>query len=206
MLYVRTGRSASTLRPVLNTQATELLGMSTRDLPDLEYLRQRLRYEPDTGKLFWLPHSMASKSWTTRYAGKEAFTSKDRHGYRQTHMDGIVLRAHRVAWALHYGAWPEFDIDHVNHDREDNRLCNLRAVTRAENRKNASLSRNNTSGVCGVYWSTDRRKWGAYITSGGLQHNLGHFASFEDAVAARRAAEGRFGFHENHGIDAVNAA
>jgi hypothetical protein len=176
--------------------------MSIHDLPSIDYLRQRLRYEPDTGEFFWKVNPDATRSWNTRYAGKQAFTSKDRHGYHHTNLDGRVFRAHRVAWALHHGAWPEADIDHINHVRSDNRAENLRAVSRADNRKNASRSKNNTSAVCGVSWYGAKGCWQAYITTGGIQRNLGSFTIFADAVAARKAAEARYGFHPNHGVEA----
>lgn len=179
--------------------------MPKRDLPSVGYLRQRLRYEPDTGKLYWLSCPHRSAAWNARYAGREAFSSKDRHGYRQTNLDGSVLRAHRVAWVLAYGEWPEADIDHVNHDRADNRLRNLRKATRSENLRNTRLPPRNTSGVCGVSWSKKSAKWRADIHHDGKQRFLGHFDEFDDAVAARKAAERQFGFHENHGIDAPHA-
>lgn len=203
MLHKRTGQSAVTLQPDLDTQAMELPYMSENKLPDIEYLRQRLRYEPDTGKLFWRETELRNAAWNKRYANREAFTSFDRHGYRQSNMGGKVMRAHRVAWALHNGVWPAADIDHINHERADNRMANLRDASRGENRKNASKPRNNTSGACGVSWDAAGSKWQAYVTEGRVQRSLGRFANFDEAVAARRAAERKFGFHANHGIDAI---
>ena len=203
VLHKRTGQSAVTLQPDLDTQAVEVPDMSERDLPDIEYLRQRLRYEPDTGKLFWRETPSRNTAWNARYANREAFTSVDRHGYHQSNLGGKVLRAHRVAWALHTGTWPAADVDHINHNRTDNRITNLREASRGENRKNASKPCNNTSGVCGVSWDIVYSKWQAYVTEGGVQRSLGRFVAFDDAVAARRAAEREFGFHANHGIDAI---
>jgi hypothetical protein len=96
-----------------------------------------------------------------------------------------------------YGDEPQ-DIDHINGNRRDNRIANLRAVDRRENMRNARLRSNNTSGIVGVTFSRDRKKWVAQINDGKVR-SLGRFDKFEDAVEARKAAERRAGFHPNHG-------
>jgi len=162
-----------------------------------------LRYEAETGKLFWLQRPRIFfksdrewRRWNTRYAGKEAF-SPNTQGY----LDGMIFRtmyrAHHVAWALHYGEWPELQIDHINGDRADNRIVNLREVTRSENCRNTRLRSNNTSGVMGV--SRHGKRWRAYIHADGRIVHLGVFATVEEAKAARKAAEAEHGYHANHG-------
>jgi len=91
------------------------------------------------------------------------------------------------------------DMDHINGDRRDNRLSNLRVVTNSENRKNSKLQVNNTSGVPGVAWDKGRGKWAAYIKVNSKRVALGRFSCFWRAVIARRNAEVYFGFHINHG-------
>lgn len=166
---------------------------------DLSYIRSRLRYEPNTGKLYWLSHPDMPGRWNTRWSGKEAFTSKTSHGYRHGSIGGKALSAHRVAWAMNHGAWPADQLDHVNHDKSDNRIENLRVVTNAENHQNSPIRRSNTSGAVGVSRYSARDKWQAQIRCNGTHEHLGHFDSFEEAVEARRAAEIRYGFHPNHG-------
>jgi hypothetical protein len=141
----------------------------------------------------------ACAAWNARYAGKEAFTTDHNEGYRVGKIFGRTYRAHRVIWAMTTGAWPEDQIDHINGDPADNRIENLRAVTQSENLRNAALPRNNTSGAMGVGWHKPAGKWQAQIRGNGKQINLGLFTNKDDAIAARAAAEKKYGFHENHG-------
>jgi len=179
--------------------------MATKPLPSPEVLRQLLSYDPETGKLFWKErpaHFFKSDSyaerWNNRFAGREALTARHREGYCHGSLLGSHVLAHRAAMALHNGEWPEWEVDHINGDRTDNRIDNLRAVTRSENARNVSVSQRNTSGQIGVS-ETARGMWVAYIREGGGHVHLGVFREFEDAVSARRAAQVRFGYHRNHG-------
>ena len=183
----------------------------TQDLPCPKFLRNILRYDPDTGKLFWLERTTdmfvdgmrsaehACKAWNSRHAGKEAFTSIGSHGYRVGGINGNNFRAHRVIWAIAYGQWPEQEIDHINGIKHDNRLENLRSVSHAENHKNQKRHSNNTSGVVGVYLIKRSGKWRAEICVGGKSKSLGNFTDMADAIAARQKAEQELGFHKNHG-------
>lgn len=171
---------------------------------DIETLRQLIRYDADSGKLYWLFRDASYftsetqyKIWNKRFAGREAFTADCGIGYRQGAVLGVMLKAHRVCWALHYGEWPSGQIDHINHDRGDNRAENLRCVTISENCRNRSLPRNNSSGIIGVQRSGS--KWQARIKIGGITTHLGHFNTIEEAAAARLEAEQRHSFHINHG-------
>ena len=178
----------------------------TTPTPDL--LRELLRYEPDTGKMFWRERPIevfasegAGKTWNTRRKNKEAFTA-DNKGYRIGKILNKKFQAHRIAWAIHHGAWPYDQIDHINGVKDDNRIENLRVVTSVENARNAAISKNNTSGVMGVRWYEDKSKWRAVIQCNGKSIHLGYFTSKDDAIAARADAEVKYGFHENHGRDA----
>jgi hypothetical protein len=173
--------------------------MTMKDLPSIEYLRKPLRYEPETGKLFWLDCDDMPKWWRTAWADKDAFTSLQTRGYRQGAINGKSLLAHRVAYAIYYAKWPEDEIDHINGNRQDNRIWNLRVVSRQENLQNCAIKSNNKSGVCGVYWDKRRRKWEARIGIGGRSIKLGHFSSLTDAKATRVAASKHYGFTDRHG-------
>jgi hypothetical protein len=118
-------------------------------------------------------------------------------------IDARGYLAHRVVWALVHGAWPQKQIDHIDHDRTNNRVENLRIVGHQENHRNTTLRKNNASGFMGVSWYKAGEKWTAYIMIDRVKKHLGCFDALEDAVAARRAAEARFGFHENHGTRAT---
>lgn len=172
--------------------------MPAKELPDPEYLRQRFRYDPETGKLYWRECSARSKRWNARYAGTEA-RAEHNEGYIRVSVDGTRYLAHRLVWCVHYGEWPEGQIDHINHDRVDNRLENLRVVNNTENSRNASLSRRNTSGTVGVCWDARRERWVARIMVDRREVFLGYFKDYQSAVAAREKAVKSFGFHPNHG-------
>lgn len=185
--------------------------MAKRELPSPEVLRQLLRYDPETGKLFWKergPEWFAPKgqisaeglsgSWNSRHAGKVAFTSPSRD-YASGSLLGIPVMAHCIIWAMHADGWPNDQIDHINGDKWDNRLENLRPVSAAENCRNKPRQTNNKSGYIGVNWCADRKTWRAQLKVNGHTHHIGHFDSAEAASAARKAADLKFGFHENHG-------
>jgi hypothetical protein len=191
--------------------------MAKRELPSPELLRKLLRYEPETGKLYWRErntetHSMTHQvpeykvaNWNARMAGMEAFTAQQ-DGYLRGRVYLKTLSAHRVVWAIHYGEWPKDDIDHINHDRLDNRISNLRSVTRKNNNKNRSMRTDNTSGIMGVSWHKRTKKWIAYIHSDKGRKYLGLFSEKEEAESARKAAEAEFGYHPNHGAPLSHTA
>lgn len=174
---------------------------NTKSLPSIDYLRKRLRYEPETGKLFWLDYEGMPPMWRSRWAGKEAFTCKDK-GYYVGGVDAGGLLAHRVAWAIYHGEWPSNQIDHINGVTIDNRIVNLRVVTTTENARNAHMKSNNTSGITGVVWDKTKRKWKAQIMVNGRCVNLGRFNTLEEAAAARKEAATKYGFTERHGTKA----
>lgn len=173
---------------------------------DPAMLRKLLRYEPETGKLFWLPRTqdmmppgLNAAVWNGQYAGNEAFTATGSHGYRASRVQNIQCLAHRLIWAICNSHWPTSQIDHINGDKQDNRIENLRAVSASENGRNKRIRSTSKSGVMGVYWADHAQKWRAEIKAGGLRHHIGYFTSKADAAAARKVAEREFGFHPNHG-------
>ena len=129
--------------------------------------------------------------------GKEAKNTNLKGHLHITH-DGILLKYHRLAWAIYYGEWPKDQIDHINGIRGDNRIANLRSVSNQENSKNRRRSSNNTSGYMGVSFHKGSRKWQSYICVDGKFIFLGKFADKEDAIIKRKTAERDYGFHQNH--------
>lgn len=95
---------------------------------------------------------------------------------------------HRLAWFYVHGRWPTSDLDHINGNPLDNRICNLREATRSQNNWNAGLAKHNTSGVKGVCWRMDRNRWLAHLTVSGKQISRYH-KTFEEAVEARKQLE-----------------
>lgn len=177
----------------------------TSELIECDILKSLLDYVPETGQLFWLTRGrdMFSddrhwKAWNSRFSGREAFTA-DVNGYQHGSIFNVSYRAHRVAWAIFYGSWPEGDVDHINGDPKDNRICNLRTVSHIENMRNQKRRTTNTSGTMGVYWSGRLSKWVSRIAWKGKDHHIGVFDHLADAITARKEAERKIGFHPNHG-------
>lgn len=122
-------------------------------------------------------------------------------GYKRVSIGNAKVREHRIVWEMFNGPIPEgYEIDHINHIRSDNRLENLRLVTRKVNMRNTSKRSDNTSGCVGVGWDNCTGKWKAQIQVDGKNINLGRYTEMFDAICARKSAEYRFGFHANHGI------
>lgn len=179
--------------------------MAKKPLPCPTVLRQLLRYDAETGKLYWRPRArpwfkreVDWKIWNKRYAGKEAMTALRSDGYFVGRIFDVMIRSHRAAWAITYGVWPE-EIDHINGDPADNRLANLRSASRAENCRNLKRPKNNTSGHVGVTRCNRRGAWIAQMNIMNKMVYIGQYASKAEAAAARKMKEQEMGFHKNHG-------
>ena len=147
-----------------------------------ERLKELLRYEPDTGLFFWRKNK---GGWgkLDRPAG-----GTNGEGYRQIGIDRRYYYVHRLAWLYVHGAFPANCIDHINGDRSDNRIANLRAVTVQENNFNVKAVRA-ASGLVGAYWEKRTKKWMASIKARGRRTTLGRFATPEAAHEAYLAAK-----------------
>ena len=155
-----------------------------------------LDYDPETGLFTW--KATNRRGFIGRQAG--CFSKKD--GYVKIRLNGTLYLAHRLAWNMTYPedpVGPDEQIDHINHNRADDRIENLRKTTNKGNSRNRSLRASSKSGVTGVYWRQDVSKWRATIKVDGLEIHLGFFANLDDAIKARATAEVEYGFHENHG-------
>lgn len=157
-----------------------------------ELLRTLLRYDPETGKLYWKPRPREMfdsdriwRGWNTRLAGKEALTADNGKGYKF----GVILYhrvyAHRAAWAIHHGVWPHNEIDHDDRSRAGNRIKNLQDKTHAQNCANQGLRSNNTSGHKNIRWDGARQKWAVSLRVAGRKTNVGRFDDIQAAIAAR---------------------
>lgn len=166
--------------------------MADQIVPSPSRLREILRYEPDTGKIFWLERCISEfqnsgqwKSWNSRFSGKEAFYARHPKGYLKGSTPGRVhLLSHRVAWAIHMVEWPDAQIDHINCNKTDNRIANLRLASPSGNMHNVGKRTNNTSGRKGVSFDKGRGKWVASICINWEKMHLGYF---EDVESAHRA-------------------
>ena len=163
-----------------------------------ERANELFRYEPSSGKLFW-------KKRTARRikVGDEAGTFCKSTGYRMVFINRKGYLVHRIAILLATGACdPGKEVDHIDHDRVNNRLNNLRIVDRINNMRNIGLGKTNKTGVIGVslkHTRTGELRYSANIMVNRKSINLGIFDNIEEAAAAREEANMKYGFHPNHG-------
>ena len=152
-------------------------------------IRDYLSYDPETGVLTW------KESPGYRVAkGDVAGHFCSHHKYHSVQIGGRGFKGHRVAWFLYYGEWPKGQIDHINGDRGDNRIANLREATHLQNMWNKPSYKNRTSKFKGVSYRKDLGKWRAVIQKDGKSLSIGHFESeLEAALAYNYKAEELFG-------------
>lgn len=134
-----------------------------------------LNYDPDLGGLTWRV-TRGSRAAAGAVAG-----SRDAYGYLNIRIDGCDYKAHRLAWLIQYGQWPDV-IDHINGVPGDNRISNLRSGSQADNAKNSAHHSDAAAPYKGIYRANG--KWGATIFSDGVKHYLGVFDTPEEAHAA----------------------
>jgi len=121
----------------------------------------------------------------------------NKKGYIRLHIKGRAYLAHRLAWLYEYGKFPNDCIDHIDGNKKNNKMCNLRDVCIADNQKNQPLHTRNKSGTAGVIW--ERNRWKVGIGVNGKTKFIGTYINKEDAIEARLSAEVLYGYHKNHG-------
>lgn len=176
-------------------------------VPTQARVREYFNFDPDTGHLIFRERpasefSPAQHALHLKRVGKPAGCVNATHGYRKVIIDGSYQSAHRIVWLHVFGEWvkyPDFEIDHVNGNKDDNRIQNLRKCTKSMNQRNGSMRSNNRSGVIGVNWVESKQRWVARIWDGPHHRFLGQFSDIEEARAARAKAERELGYHAGHG-------
>lgn len=142
-----------------------------------ERARELIEYDAQSGQMTW------RQSMGRRRAGAEAGRIVA-NGYRRMWIDGREYAAHRVAWLIVTGSWPEGDVDHVDMDRQHNAWRNLRACDRSANMHNTKAKR----GIKGVSWDRITSKWRASAHIHGKSRNLGRYECLGLAISAYRKA------------------
>ncbi len=162
--------------------------MTRKSLPARERLARLFRYDAASGRLLWRTRSDMRPEWNTRYAGRAA-GSDCGHGYLKVSIRKRLFYVHHIVWVLAGRELPD-EIDHINGDRADNRLSNLRAATRSQNSRNRSLQKNSTSKIKGVF-PLPSGAYCARIGYLGEDHYLGSFPTKRLAAAAYAGAARR---------------
>lgn len=148
-----------------------------------ERLKAVIHYDATTGIFRWR-YSVANRVKPWDVAGVT-----DADGYHRIRINGRAYLSHRLAWLYVYGSFPSIGLDHMNRNKQDNRINNLREATKAENAQNVSKRKDNTSGLVGVHFHKANRKWIAYISVNKQRKHLGVFDSAEDAHEAYAKAK-----------------
>lgn len=161
--------------------------------PDIDHIREIFHYDPISGFLYW-NYDRSSNAKKGSRAG-----SLTNSGYREVRVGNKQVLAHRVIWGIVYGEYPKEEIDHIDGNKDNNSLLNLRSVTKSQNQRNAGIRSDNKTGVSGVRWHAFHKKWAAQIKVDGKNLHLGYFEEFDKAVLARREAEIIHEYHPNHG-------
>ena len=163
------------------------------ELISAEELRRRLHYNPTTGVFTRVLATIGKRE------GSVAGTTRP-DGYIQISIDRRFYPAHRLAWLYTKGVWPAHLVDHINGDRSDNRLANLRPATNSENLRNSRRNVRNKCGFKVVSRSRNGRRWLAFIRVDGVNTNLGTYDTAEQAHRIYfEAAQRHFGSFANAG-------
>jgi hypothetical protein len=157
-------------------------------LPSLAKLNDLLDYDPETGLFTW------KKTSSNRAVAGSIAGTLHRSGYPMIKINGKRYRSHRLAYKMFYGSDPVDQVDHIDCDKSNNKIANLRDATRSQNQKNRGAQKNNTSGFKGVSYLSKRKRWLAQIWYNHKKIYLGSYKTKEDAASAYEKAA-----KEHHG-------
>jgi len=169
-----------------------------KEIPSQEILQSALNYDEQTGIFTWKKIEAGIK------IGSIAGSIHKKQGYVRIRVNAVTYVAHRIAWVYVHGFINnQMQIDHINGIRSDNRICNLRLVDCKENAKNQRKNKRNKNAFGGVFFNKQKKKYVSRIKVNGKSIFLGYFNLIDDAIAARKEANKKYGFHENHGKSLV---
>jgi hypothetical protein len=161
-----------------------------KPLPSLKRLQELLSYDECTGVLKWkiLPATSRSNICHNNKCGGRVAGTVGGKGYIMIGIDKVYYLAHRIIWKIKTGADPIDIVDHEDTNRSNNRWLNLRQASNGSNIQNSKLRKDNSSGIKGVHWDSQHRKWRAVISTNGKSQRLGRFSSIEEAASVINAA------------------
>jgi hypothetical protein len=190
--------SPPVLTGMVAKQRSLLVKIKPNESISLAEAKESISYDPASGVFTWLKN----RSGRTPI-GSIAGTKKP-DGYTHIKLCGFTYQAHRLAWVLMTGEWPTGQIDHIDGDPSNTRWLNLRAANPQQNSANRKIRIDSTSGVKGVYWVEQNKRWRAQICFNRKKRHLGYFQKIEDAAAAYDIAASTF-FGEFHRKEANGA-
>tara|TARA_R110001606_G_scaffold27768_3_gene88653 strand:+ start:2256 stop:2783 length:528 start_codon:yes stop_codon:yes gene_type:complete len=158
-----------------------------------DHIRSILNYDNATGVFTW------KEKPTSKVSIGDVAGCVNAHGYRVITINKKQYREHRLAWLYVYGYTPK-KLDHINRNKTDNRVSNLRPISTQGNARNQGLNPRNKSGFNGVLWCKLSSKWRAQIVVSGKAISIGFFSCFVDACWARYGYNIMHGFHPTHGF------
>lgn len=166
--------------------------MAYKKLPSVDELKNAFAYDADTGIITWKVSRGGKAIKGARAGGLKG------DGYRRIDCGGATYFEHRVVWALYYGDYPTLDIDHINGDRTDNRIANLRLVTMRQNQQNLKWHRKGR--LVGASYNKEMKKWKSQISINGETKHIGYYPSEQSAHEAYvRVAEARAALERKEG-------
>ena len=164
--------------------------------PEQTVLRELLDYDAGRGVLIWRARNAA---WfNARFAGRDAGCS-NQNGYAILRIGPKNYQTHRIVWKWFYGEEPPEMIDHIDGNKKNNRIDNLRATNHFANAMNTKMHRRNKTGVTGLSRRGPNGPWRARVQCFGVSYRVGTFTSIEEAEAALGVFRRKLGFSDRHG-------
>lgn len=160
-----------------------------------ELIAKVLKYDALSGTLVWISNLHSKRA----IPGSRAGSLIQKTGYRSISLFGRTYPEHHLIWFIVNGVWPSGQIDHENQVRDDNRIANLRDVTKAENARNRSRNPHSRLGEAGIWFNLRTHKYVAEITMNGKKVYQKSFDDIDEAIKERKAKSLELGFHVNHG-------
>ena len=167
------------------------------DTKEIQAIKKRLvNIEYKDGCLYW---TKMPEHYHKGNVGDRVGSDRREDGYRRVHFNGKSVYEHRIVFFMHHGYLPEY-IDHINGNRSDNRIENLRIATRSQNKQNSKKYSNNTSGIKNVFFNKENKKWRVVLSLNGKTKHFGYYEDIElaelVAMEAREKYHGEFARHK----------